>query len=275
MRLPSLLFFKTDPVAITLLVNSGSELIREPNLLIPGKKPLGQVVRNRRHPLSWKLSYFDICRANSQDLVSGNLAVDSGVVNDPSPEGQDMKLTNFADYQLHNHAMSLEHLTVSAKLEITGHETWGILVCVPHKNDATWTDPFFAFAFHHHNTTTNGRFTFYVSGASAVGAATTGGGYYLTDGKVHSYTVTRRGNTVRFYRDGSFYEETTTGGGSTEGPIDLSYGAPVHYGTRQYLNDGERVTGSYKNVAIWNRVLSDTEIYDYDRDPYQFLVPPV
>jgi hypothetical protein len=140
------------------------------------------------------------------------------------------------------------------------------IICVPYRNDSSWSSPFAGLGWY--AVATTGAWGHEYSTTTPTRVSLEGGsGYFDTDW--HYYVMVRSGANLTFYRDGS---QHSTGVLGTNSAPDLSNGAGVHFGQRSYLNNGEGMDGKMAIGWIMDRALTSSEIDYMFEDPWALVV---
>lgn len=88
---------------------------------------------------------------------------------------------------------------------------------------------------------------------------------FTGDGLVHSITGTYDGNTLKYYQDGKLETSNSYAGTLPASTADIDIGS--------YQNDSTWWEGDIYCVMFFRRALNDAEIESLSANPYQFLVP--
>jgi len=236
--------------------------LREPNLLIPGRKPVGAVKIDWANSglendiLAWYL--MNDSGTSLTDIAAGNAGTLIGSV---SRGPQDLLFAGgrvSLPITIQQQIDAAEELTIIAWVYVTSDAADGTVV-------GCWAG--------------TGNFLFWADvGGSGKGYACivrTAAKLVRAGEDVASLTlntwqcvaVTYAAPTLRIYVDGVQVASDT--GGST---IDASITAPAIGSDGAAVSD-RAFTGKMKDVRIWKKALSATSIYNHYIDPYQFLIP--
>jgi hypothetical protein len=140
------------------------------------------------------------------------------------------------------------------------------IICVPYRNDSSWSSPFAGLGWY--AVATTGAWGHEYSTTTPTRISQEGGSGYF-DTEWHYYVMVRNGANLTFYRDGSQHSTGTLG---TNSAPDLSNGAGAHFGQRSYLNNGEGMDGKMAIGWIMDRALTASEIDYMYEDPWSLIV---
>jgi len=262
--------------------NPYSELLREPNLLIPGKKPVGAVKIDRPHSLSAGLmSYglasdyvlYDLAAKTTAQFYSNKATLTT------SPAGRTLRFNDTTNAE----AIVMPYLL--GKFDGLTEATVYVR-CRFHGNSSTDEDSLFGqWSNLQGAADANGRrvllrydsanqeidiFTYTSVQDGIVVSAPD-----VDDGNIHDIVYRFKSSSHEVFFDG-----VSLGSGATTGAALLSTS------TSKYLEimGGHEVTGSTGSQndsprfdlftwGVWNRGLTDVEVRELKFDPYQFLVP--
>jgi len=257
------------------IANPNSVLLREPGLLVPGRKPTGPVRIDWAHPLTRGLAVCTVFQDRfPKELTTGlvvNLRneihqVQNRLVGDDTTD-------NVAYFQAPLLYGSANVSTVwSGQIDTWGTNTalWGI----PYSNSA-WVSPYLAFGFARDSTNDRMK-AFYARSGGGFSQEFSNTGYIITATPV-TYGLTMRpgsGGSARFFLDGDFHSVdsslASTAAIDWGGNNDLCVCGSDRYGNN---SGSESIQGYCEYLYIYNRLLSDWEHAELYRDPYQFLVP--
>ena len=256
-------------------------LLREPNLWVPGKKPVGNVKIDHSHPMAKDLLTFQIpSEKYNRELVSNKQSVlhtnGSYGVDATDPYLESTSDTTGGSYTSFDKPVIPDvgyAFTVLVFCQISSLAQYGEIVSFPWK-ETTWTDPYSNFNLSRDNELDILRvqgidFKDQISPSSTFS-------YVSTSPIMIGCTCASGTSTPEWYR----YEKG-------EPPI-------IHGAARQALGtrfwdtfdtgigllqrnvpayQGEGGTGKIWWSAFWFRKLSTTEVESMYNDPYQFLIP--
>jgi hypothetical protein len=140
------------------------------------------------------------------------------------------------------------------------------IIIVPYRNDATWTTPFAALGWYAKHSTGEWGHEYATSGAARV-QQEGGAGYFDTEWRY--YVMVRSGANLTYYRDGSQHSTGTLG---TDVAPDLSSGAAMHIGQRNFQNQGAAMDAKIAIAWIMDRALTASEIDYMYEDPWSLIV---
>ena len=243
-----------------------------PDLLTPNKKPVTQVEIDWSHADTEGLVFLAYPDTHSIELVNGLKGEQSGCKNEGSATGLHLLQDTTTDSQWYENRIASEidaQVTIIFGGSIDSSDSYGNLVSIPYRNDATWSKPWFSLAIQRDSTTTSARFA-YAANSATLSTISSDTGFISIDGSYHQYAVTRIGTSVWFYKDGVRYGAEK---GIVAATIDFGDNAPVHIGARNHLTTGEDITGTMEHVAIYNRELSKEEMLRWHRNSTRFLIP--
>lgn len=245
---------------MALIVNPRSELIREPNLLIPGKKPNGPVKVDREHPFAPNHFWMFDTLGKVPDLAKNN---DFNLVNDagdPASMITDPKHGRCAYFP----ADGTSRFMLDQEITLQDSGQWMLTILQKSDDNVNTSDGVLVGKY---NTGTNYiwfRKNSYamIRGASSFFSLTPSD---LTFTTWRWYTFLIKGNSVYLYVDGKYEHE---GGISGDGPY--SYDC-VGYA---YTTDGYRSHGPLGPMMFHFGEKATVEAAkEIHKDPYQFLVP--
>jgi hypothetical protein len=128
------------------------------------------------------------------------------------------------------------------------------LLCIPYRNDATWTSPFAGLGFYA-IATTGAWGAEYAQNSTTAVSRTGGSGFF--DTSWHLYVAVRSGSNLTLYRDGVQHSTGTFG---TNAAPDLVNGAAVHLGQRNFQNNGEGLDGKVALGFIMDKALTEFDV---------------
>ena len=171
-------------------------------------------------------------------------------------------------------AQSTQLRTITNKRTLAFHGTidafdiWSALISVPYAAD-TWVQPWMSMSLRRQSSTGANINTHFATGGTGYSSVNSVGGF--TTG-THWYVVTLDGDAglAEFYVDG-----VRLGGPVTIAIANVDWGAnqPVAVFNRSGTSQGEGTVGKCFTAAIWNRVLSGTEISSLVTAPQQMFKP--
>ena len=260
---------------MTLIVDE--VMLREPNLLVPGKKPVGPVKIDWNHILSKDLAaYWLFQSGHPRDMVGNNHG------------------TYYADVKPNSHQGGSRYCPVStdegSALEITDNTVFR-----PDSNGMTAIVDFEIFTM---NTATIGLLNRYqgvpsavrswlfglTAGGNLIGAFSTNGTYQGANNVNGSATVSINNRYVAAMTwkpsTATLYLNGVQDGINTSSASSLHTGStPLYIGGPQYSPRGigsaqnSLLFGHVYSASFYRRVLSTAEIYSLYHDRYQFLIP--
>jgi hypothetical protein len=139
------------------------------------------------------------------------------------------------------------------------------LLCVPSRN-GSWTTPFAGIRLARRNDT-NGRFTKDVGGVND--AVESDAGFIDSNDGFNLYGATAEGQTVTFYRNG--FQHGGTKSYASAGAPEFIETTTVNLMNRSDSSPAEGLIGSCPMALIWNRVLTQREIYQVYLDPWGLI----
>jgi len=256
------------------MVNLGSELLREPRLLMPGQKPLGLVKVKRDNPLGKGLSLATLFQDSLTEQVQGvyrpmELTLEGGsrVVTEKGPGYRPTTVTATT-----TNAITFDNLwqatqgrssngSVTLAVEFTvfdqaGDETGLVIIgeyggadgCYLHLD----TDGTICLA--------NGYWRNNVNTSYSV----TYGKWYRA---LARFAVIGGTATGHLFVDGVYIGENLDVGDTYD------YDSTAEIGRTFNGHYGDSLNGVINDCFIWNRWLPDSEVYSFFADSYQFLVP--
>lgn len=234
-----------------MLIHPQSEMLAEPNLLVPGKKPVGPVKPNRGHPLCPHI--FFICRSRDgsdlYDIVQNrHYAKDSSGIMEPDCYYHPDKVGNVGPVPIPaggKGTMLCKHLALgsySDDLCMLGYSSSGGCVqdCRYSKAGAN-------------------NYRFYARISYGSDLELTGSTAFSSQAQLsqwRTYTAQWGDGTIRLFLDCA-----DDGNGS----VTLGTGA-----YNMLFFEGE---ARYEYLAWFTRILSKAELFSFITDPYQWLVP--
>lgn len=235
--------------------NPQSEFLREPNLLIPGKKPVGSVKIDWANTLTTGL--YTYIPFNQGGGEAWDYAQNKGAGTSPStnqswtPKGGNMTINNNDDGWEYESASSiLAPLTVIGRAQYDNLTQDHTLICYDDQDLLIWAD---------------------TAASSLKMAAYAGTAQYDT-----SVTI----NTTDFYTWGGILLNVANDwqfiieGEIISPSVDIGnreLGGQIWIGENQ--SGLKTHLGNMEFLAIWTRELSAAEVKSFHNDPYQFLIP--
>jgi hypothetical protein len=234
------------------------EFVREPALLVPGRKPVGPVEIDWSHPLAKGLEYafvptfnqigrkIDLTGKRDLDYDSGGYdQTFNGVQIFEGREAHYIQGTAATLYRLKVDCSDLQNkpLTLACRLHLLATTDAGVVIRSSADNILAWRAA--------------GTFDCRVGGTNY----TNGGIFNLN--QTYDYSISSGASGVSVTADG---EEVVSGGA----------GAGATMGTLTFFDDdksGGDANGYLFYVFIWSRELSKGELNAVRRNPYQFLKP--
>jgi hypothetical protein len=240
-----------------------------PELLMPGKKPVGPVKIDWSHPLTRELRFCDI--AGAGDLVSGS----APSVDNTTKKGSSDGLVLVCSTSQINRQYDFDPLKTSS-----GDGLGNFTMVVRGNPFATTTSshafvqkaddngsPFNQVGLYFNTNAsfggTNASFAFiaYDGGTSAVASAG------QIDSEFHTFAGHRVGTAMFIYRDGVALATASPAVRDIyDGNRRIAIGSNGSSGANAYLGD-------ITFAMAWDRALTDIEHASLAADPYQFLIP--
>ena len=248
-------------------------MLREPNLLVPGKKPVGPVKIDWSIPLTDQLNrlhvftngvVYDISAYRSPNIDSHTTIVGPGGL------GVNYNGSQYSSYNLpliggfpgggsFGDITGLSTIAVLMSSTSTGNGQW-----IYSASESTDNDPIYgvqqnisvAGVYSRGNLAADVHF-------SLTGTST------INDGKPHMIVCRGSrlsGGTSYLYVDGIQEDSTAV----STGQVDYDREA---IGALVRATVGSYYTGNVYMCAAWDRQLSDNEVKSFSADPYQFLIP--
>jgi len=266
-----------------LIINPQSELIREPNLLVPGKKPVGPVKIDLFSPLARDLRFFApmLPSQNGEhiDLARNNKVSswDSGITR--IPEGGLSFNDRTDEIQIARHPnIEPDHVTVLCCANITDVD-YGYVTLIT-KDKTSFTPDYYSYHLRIRTQTQYDKLDFHVTGTSRVEANTAEGSFDSVTGKKTWFAGTYDGASVKCYMFDEFGNLVDSDSSvAALGPITY-WDTPMFIGEGRFGDTGDATTqrGPHNGdemyyAAIWGHGKSQGQIQEIIRDPHQFLVP--
>jgi len=242
---------------MALIPNPNSEFLREPNLLIPGKKPVGSVKIDWGNPLAPR----DLCllfRSSVEELVHGDVLTTGNQLNLISNQIQSGEQVTYFDGNNNTPYYTLPHPVDHHVAGDIWSITWrGWKFASAHSNDGVFIGV---------QGTTNHRLwmrddQFTIRAVAGNIGITTDWGNWTIPGW---YTVVFTSSGCLLYKDGVLFDSNETSNeiasvqlANVAAPNDTAY-SMNGYLSAVYVNDFG---------------LSSQQIADLHNDPYQFLIP--
>ena len=221
------------------------------------KKPNQALKLDYSNGLSRGLVFAAYPDLYSRELVNNLKATNSSCLNSFSNEGKHLKQDAQNDYQYYENKLAgkiTNKFTMILRMSLDSAASWAGLISIPYAN-GSWSSPYASFTFQRASGGTAARFHITVGGAFYVVDSLSG--YLSFDGAVHTYVVTRDGTDVNFYHDGVFNVNRTLG---SSGDIDWGAEEPIVLGSRSNSSVSSGVTGEYRGLFLFNRVLTTSEL---------------
>jgi len=255
------------------LVNPRSELIREPNLLIPGKKPVGAVKVNLDH--SFAPDGYWLCnerggnrlRNIGRHIYAPDFIFGSATTWGWHPQG----IINVNTDSVAASSINSIYSETNTWFEALSESPYTVIILATILNDATAAAQYL-FGF---GGGSNGLYIYYavgsdqtvlVAGLSGANTLNNVTDWYNGD-KVQS-AISVKENDITSYHNGKAEDtDTVTGSMITSANVAANIGH-IYTGS-----SGRRFCGIIHSVYIKRRNMSAKEIVDLSLDPYQFLVP--
>lgn len=247
-------------------------LVREPNLWIPGKKPIGPVEIDWGHPLTEGLkAYFILTERQPIDLVTGNMGtLDNNAKYAPAVNGMGLKTANVSTDRVRfpyhpNYNIDNTDFTYLGQLYQITEPTSNVGIFAPNRTGSAGGEECFLYI-----TGANEPRWFYHDGASSR-TALFGSFVWPTGENVNVFYGLTYSSSDYYYFciDGVMYDDT-----NNHTTAMANYGTTNDY---SISNSGTDQTQSLNCVhywhALWHRRLPDNVINEFYLDPYQFLIP--
>ena len=265
-------------------------LLREPNLWVPGKQPVGSVKVDWSDPLTDGLAVYGDCAIG--DYVSGTRPVyyeggtgTGGFVTDAT-HGRVLYSNSPAFsasygagvyFELPERFYSMLHGTYDFTVLVWVNIFWfygnSIPLHIPYYTSGA--SPYYAFGMMSYSSSGNQLRAFHAYSPTQYVSAntTTGSNVWTTDEVWHFYAISKRNaasNNIDFYKDGLLLETGTI----TNQDVDVAEKLALHVmHTNHDATSNLGVGGSGSVFGIWNRALSSAEIKKLYKDKYRFLAP--
>lgn len=228
------------------------------------------------HPLARGLAFFIVGNAeNAADLVSGYRAesISTSKVTTGSTgrafDGSAATTGTGFGVQLGDRVKAITtEMTVACHVDIRAIANNAKILTVPY-HFSTYTAPFYSFSLGRSGS--GSRLALFMSDnpstnmtiAPADGAFPVTGNYHLA--------AVRSGTTGAWYRNGESYALNVNS--ATANPIVFGTGDKVGLLNHSPRSPGETVNGQLYWAAVWSRALSQPEVREIYRNPYQILKP--
>ena len=249
---------------MTLIVDE--VMLREPNLLVPGKKPVGPVKIDWSHPITDRLVAAYIFRANEPaavDLVTGAVTPFDPSMG-ASPEGVDMtSVSNVTDLPAPSEIAGSSQFTFVTRARSTDGAAIQGKVLFSYRNDTSTAGLLQVMPW---DSYTGDGIRIYFDGGNRLNQDA---------GATHFNTNVHDISTIGFITDDATAyidnDPPLESGLNTERfltatPTAMSIGGRM--GTTNLINS------SYlHHLYVYSRVLTEPQIRDLHADPYQFLIP--
>jgi len=258
------------------LIHPQSELIREPRLLEPGEKPIGNVVVNTVHPLAKNLEFCCIFGTRNSSLypvytygekgagASGRLY--GGTVIDPRL-GLVGNGVNLYGLELLQHKIHSGSLSLFAKVKVNNTSHIGQFIT---------GDNLYPFSRDWQLRLSDGKVHFIIFEGGVAKTELIGNTLIPTDRFINVAGVHpgRAGAIAKVYLDGHVDDTYTTTAALDSNSPSVNIG--IFSSTKPTTNNSQLTSplNGYIECAYgWSRALSDSEIRSISADPYQFLIP--
>ena len=252
---------------MTLIVDE--VMLREPNLLVPRKKPVGPVKIDWSHSLANGLKFCVAPTTSAFELTEYNPPVVSGDMFIGVGEGglcytgSNSANSDYYSYQANGLRHDYVDLSIFSVMKSTASfENYSTIVS---RNYDGSTVPF---VFNlKENVTSIGGFSWYNGGWDNL--RSTAWEALAGDSKIHSLAGTYKASpkSRKLYIDGVFDTSDVPS-------IALPTGNTLPIDVGNYIFAGDnRFYGDIYCVYIFNRNLSSSEVASLSADPYQFLIP--
>ena len=247
--------------------NPYSELFREPNLLTPGKKPVGSVKIDWGHPLTKNLKSFMLCSQHQpEDLVDSSLS--SAAVGSWGVEGGNQ------GWQTDESQTEYINWPGGGNWDLTGRTEWAMLWCGYFRATPSTLNVLLS---NRVSSLSNGEWSFYVTSnrqvvllyrqANANTTIQTAVNILPAGASFISAIVTQKNSgTWRIGANGSETDVSNT----TNMPWTTFLDQAISVGASYSANG---IGGVSYCAAMWHRNLLAEETESLYRDPYQFLIP--
>lgn len=250
-------------------------LLREPQLLVPNKKPIGRMAIDWSHPLAKGLTHFVLfTQANYNqpyDLVTGAYLPKTGPASDSSSPLYNAVRDGAYFTETDNISYTIPDVYLGTKCTVTTHvdfdDNVGTLFQYFLSHGTVSAQPNFNW-YLAESLVTNGNSSDLICNIQ-VGTQPQWDEFYTTIyNKTAPLTAVLDGTrTVQYHNNQSNVSNTTTGrqSATTE---------DMRVGQRNDANADRRTGGVMKYVIIHgDRALSEDEVLSLHADPYQFLIP--
>jgi hypothetical protein len=232
----------------------------------------------RAHPLADRIGFFAVPGLGSQvDLVSGTLGtVVAGSLNVPTAVGEAYQSTAVSGQGIYwPFPRALEGLgnryTMMwyGSVGTSGTGQYRKVICLPYRQDSSWSDPFIALDFGTAESSTNPNMGHSPSSGTYQYNTASGSGYWQ-EGTLNCYVASRDGPNVEFYRNGVLYH-TWTGAGTDSPNFNATGGGArptVNVANRNWQASGEGMFGITLAAGIWARSMPGDEVRRLTSDPF-------
>ena len=243
-------------------------MLREPNLLVPGKKPVGPVTIDFSHPIGRDMLWYYLCnpeekvyKADQGSWVTfDNDTPSTGYSFGPSDGSMAKKLSsqtsNFNDSDDDTWINNLNRQNFSFFCDFYFHNASGSV------STAVFGDAQVSGSGY--------NWMIYYSFASGWGFYVVTSAVKLTpwtatiDNTRYRMLCTYDGAFIRGYINGKYIGATAQTGNVALTNLQLTFNR---------WNNSSAIKADYFSAGIINRALSSTEAIDFTRDIYQFLIP--
>lgn len=152
-------------------------------------------------------------------------------------------------------SITTEH-TILVWAALSSLNAFSTLLCIPWAN-GTWVSPFVAIDLARSSSTSSASAGVTIAGPTNF-SAVSDTGFITADNVVRMYAVTRSANDVLFYLNGFQHGAAKTLGTSSAAAFNT--GEAITIANRSSSSNGNSTGGTFLLAAIWNRVLSPSEI---------------
>lgn len=265
---------------MTAIPNSNSILLRDPNLIIPGRKPFTPVKIDWSHRLTDGLVFAVVFMETQRiELVSNRLYT---LRNTAYIRQSSLVTTTGGDNSAHVQAVDELYETVADISIVWKGRTGATLsnnaaMCsIPYDTSAPWSGPWNTFDFLRNGSTTEIRlFWATAGGPTTYTVCDSASGAISADTESHFGVSLEYGTSgdCRFFVNGSLHSNTSPT--SNDPPYFGGQKLDVVVNSNDYqgLSTNESMQGRCDHCYIWNRPITDKEHSDIYDDPYQFLMP--
>jgi hypothetical protein len=244
---------------MALYPNPSSELIREPNLLIPGKKPVGAVKIDWSNALAKDLLSFYLMNdsgLNLKDIANGNDGTLQSTVSRDKPQellfaGGRVALPSPITF------INSDKLTIFSHVKVT----------TPFSSDRTIVGDWYDFSLLWADVGGPDGYAGLVKDADGINVVAGTDNAALILDTWQWVCMTYDGDEVVIYVDGVSVSSASGGNGLLAHTWVPSIGS---YSVGSY---NKSFAGSMKDIRLYKRALTPAEMFELYIDPYQFLIP--